>query len=179
MLRRSAEEDAKDVAGAALWAAGLHMCRRLSKTVSSRAGSTGWQGGYMARQRKRRTLSKFEFAHFLKGIKFKPALAPRVFRLLDTSGDGEVGGPEFRDAIGLMTDRGRRRERISFLFRLIDPAGSGQLCQRQVSGRPGASRELDEATVLFFLEKFFVLEDDTIDVVLGAGASRPCATPVP
>ena len=57
---------------------------------------------------------------------------------------------------------------VSFLFKMIDPAGSGQLCQGQVSGRPGAKRELDEETVLFFLEKFFVLEDDTIDIVLGA-----------
>ena len=112
MLRRDAEQEAKDAAGAALWGAALHMCRRYSKTVSSREGSAGWRGGHMEAQRKRRTLSQFEFTQFMKEIQFKPALAPRIFRLLDTSADNEVGGPEFREALGLMTDAGRRHERI-------------------------------------------------------------------
>ena len=107
----------------ALWYASLHHCRRFSKTVTSRTAKTAWQGGHFHKQLKRRTLSEYEFGQFMEAILFKRALSRRFFQQLDTSGDGEVGGPEWRAAIDMVTDPSRRDERILFLFKLMDPAG--------------------------------------------------------
>eukprot|EP01047_Picozoa_sp_COSAG01_P007864 COSAG01_NODE_302_length_19206_cov_11.098687_21_plen_324_part_00 len=157
-----------DEVSAALWGAAQLHCRRLARSTASRDGRSGWQRGRLyPKQRKRPTLSAFEFGHFMRLALFcKPRLCNRVFTLLDLNGDGELSRKEWTAALELFSTVGRREARAAFLFQLVDPAGPGRTCSQQLTGKP--AKEIDEGAVNYFFERFLVAAEDTVDVVLGA-----------
>ena len=172
--RRAARREAERRAGAVrtLWAAAHRQNRRYARRSSSTAAggrTTGWRGGQSLRagRQKVRSLCAHEFGIFTSSVLFnKPRLAKRLFELLNGDGDENLSADEWRAAFELLCDPARGAERTAFLFRLVDPGGPGQRCQYQVTGRRG--RQIDEASVEYFFERFLVLADDTVDIVLAS-----------
>lgn len=171
---KATDELRKTRAVEALWWAALKSNRAIARRATSmpKAGqNSGWQGGRQlkAARLKVRRMNAYEFGQFAdKALFGKPRLATRFFQLLDADGDGELSAADWHAAIELLCSPDRSR-RVSFLFDMIDPGGSGQLCQAQTTGRDKfEGRQVDEAAVDYFFRKFLVARDDTVDVVLAS-----------
>lgn len=160
----------------ALWAAMHKSNRVLARRASSlpaKGQGSGWRGGQRLAvgRTKLRTLNSYEFGQFVDRVLFaKPRLATRFFQLLDGDGDAELSAVEWQGMIQLLCHPTRRADRVSFLFDLMDPSGSGGRagpCQSQVTGRDASEgRQIDEAAVEYFFRKYLVPADDTVDIVL-------------
>ena len=171
---KAADEQRRTRAIRALWWAALKSNGTIARRAASmpKAGQhSGWRGGRQLKtaQLKVRSLNAYEFGKFADAALFgKPRLATRFFQLLDADGDGELSTADWDAAIELLCSPDRSR-RVSFLFDLIDPCGSGQLCQAQTTGRDRfEGRQIDEPTVDYFFRKFLVARDDTVDIVLAS-----------
>lgn len=169
---RHADQLRKTRAIQALWWAALKCNREIARRTASmpKAGqSSGWRGGRRLKAAgvKVQRMNAYEFRKFVdKALLAKPRLTNRFFELLDGDADGELSAVEWSATIELLCSADRSR-RVSFLFDLMDPGGSGQLCQTQMAGRDKhEGRQIDEAAVSYFFQKFLVLRNDTIDVVL-------------
>ena len=170
---QKADDERKAAAIQALWGAALKVNRVIARRAASmpKGGhSSGWRGGkeLKAARLKVKQLCPYEFGQFVdKALFAKPRLATRFFQLLDEDGDDELNAAEWRAGLELLCDPGRRVDRVSFLFDLMDPAGSGQKCQAQVTGLDRhEGRQIDEAAVDYFFRKYLVPADDTVDAVL-------------